>query len=88
MLLCSKEEIVLLNGLILGTHNLFYAITCDCFHCSLSHNNLSGTIPVDLFGCPHLSEFNMDYNQLTGTIPAGNGTAADWLGSIIKSECN
>ncbi|KAK9862513.1 hypothetical protein WJX84_006776 [Apatococcus fuscideae] len=52
---------------------------------SLSHNIMSGTIPRDLFGCPLLSEFNMDYNQLTGTIPTGNQTSSDWLGNIIES---
>ncbi|KAL7263925.1 hypothetical protein ACSBR1_001975 [Camellia fascicularis] len=37
----------------------------------LSHNDLSGAIPHSLLNLNFLSEFNVAYNQLYGTIPIG-----------------
>ena len=46
---------------------------------SLSHNNISGPIPEDWLNSEALYQFNLEYNQLTGTIPAGGLTNDQWL---------
>ncbi|EOY13278.1 Leucine-rich repeat protein kinase family protein, putative [Theobroma cacao] len=35
----------------------------------LSHNHLSGPLPMDLFKCQELEELSLSYNDLEGTIP-------------------
>ena len=40
---------------------------------SLSSNNLTGSIPVELANLSQLRRLSLGYNSLTGRIPAGIG---------------
>jgi Leucine rich repeat N-terminal domain len=57
----------------------WYGITCNAAGTNvteirLAGNNLTGTLPPSLAGLPELMVFNVQLNQLTGSIPALTGS--------------
>jgi hypothetical protein len=54
----------------------------------LSYNQLDGTIPSSLAALTALTAFNLQKNQLNGTVPFCNGSMSTQFFDLLSADCD